>query len=179
MGMWSQFYVIQTPFSLYHRTNVLCCKERSPQKKKYSNSNVRERKYSSRFYSAMIAATRKVPSSLFLSMVTVCVWELAVWHTPVIADRSWQTGVGRVGASGTFNAPVLTTAFNSAKISFVVFLYRDFGEQIEDPRMFDVTSETRDITSVIILKSRLSLQVILPARASLVTPSLIDDSARP
>ena len=45
--------------------------------------------------------------------------------------------------------------------------------------MFDVTSETRDNTSVIILKSRLTLQVILPARASLVTPSLIYDSARP
>ena len=44
--------------------------------------------------------------------------------------------------------------------------------------MFEVTSETRDNTSVIILKSRLTLQVILPARASLVTPSLIDDSAR-
>ena len=43
--------------------------------------------------------------------------------------------------------------------------------------MFDVTSETRDNTSVIILKSRLTLQVILPARASLMTPSLIDDSA--
>ena len=42
--------------------------------------------------------------------------------------------------------------------------------------MFDVTSETRDNTSVIILKSRLTLQVILPARASLVTPSLTDDS---
>ena len=45
--------------------------------------------------------------------------------------------------------------------------------------MFDVTCETRDTTSVIILKSRLSLQVILPARASLVTSSLIDDSAHP
>ena len=45
--------------------------------------------------------------------------------------------------------------------------------------MFDVTSETRDNTSVIILKSRLTFQVILPSRASLVTPSLIDDSARP
>ena len=44
--------------------------------------------------------------------------------------------------------------------------------------MFDVTSETRDNTSVI-LKSRLTLQVILSARANLVTPSLIDDSARP
>ena len=45
--------------------------------------------------------------------------------------------------------------------------------------MFDVTSETRDDTSVIISKSRLTLVVILPARASLVTPSLIDDSALP
>ena len=80
---------------------------------------------------------------------------------------------------GTYNAPVLTTAFNSAKISLLVFLYRDFGEQIEDPRMFEVTSETRDYTSVVILKSRLTLQVILPARASHVTPSLIDNSACP
>ena len=45
--------------------------------------------------------------------------------------------------------------------------------------MFDVTSETRDITSVIIFKSRLTLQVILPAHVSLVTPSRIDDSACP
>ena len=45
--------------------------------------------------------------------------------------------------------------------------------------MFDVSSETRDHTSVINLKSRLILQSILPARASLVTLSLIDDSARP
>ena len=45
--------------------------------------------------------------------------------------------------------------------------------------MFDVSSETRDIKSLNILKSRLTLQVILPARASLVTSLLIDDSARP
>ena len=45
--------------------------------------------------------------------------------------------------------------------------------------MFDVTSETRDKTSVIILKSRLTLLVILPAHASLMTLSLIDNSARP
>ena len=50
---------------------------------------------------------------------------------------------------------------------------------MEDPRTFVVTSETRDNTSVIISKSRLTLQVILPVRASLVTPSQIDDSARP
>ena len=45
--------------------------------------------------------------------------------------------------------------------------------------MFDVTSETRDDTSMIILKSRLTLQIILPVRASLVTPPLTDDSACP
>ena len=80
---------------------------------------------------------------------------------------------------GTFDSPVLKAAFNSAKIFWLVFLNRDFGKQIEDLRMFDVTSETRDSSSVIILKSRLTLQVILPARARLVTPSLIENSARP
>ena len=60
---------------MYHRTNVFCCKERSPQKKKYSNLKVRENKYGSRFYSAMISTTRKVSSSPFLSVVTVCVCE--------------------------------------------------------------------------------------------------------
>ena len=79
----------------------------------------------------------------------------------------------------TFDSPVLKAAFNSAKILLLVFLYRDFGEQIEDPQMFDVTSETRDNSSVIILKSHLTLLVIRPARASLVTLSLIDDSACP
>ena len=121
----------------------------------------------------MITATRKGPSSPFLSVVTgVC--ERASCLTTRLSQ---QTRVGRVGASGTFNAPVLTTAFNSAPKSRYLFSY--LGEQIEDLRMFDVTSETRDDTSMIILKSCLTLQVILPARASLMTPSLIDDSARP
>ena len=39
--------------------------------------------------------------------------------------------------------------------------------------------ESIQTTAFIILKSRLTLQVIQPARASIVTPSLIDDSARP
>ena len=30
-------------FEMYHRTNVLSFKERSPQKKKYSNSKLREK----------------------------------------------------------------------------------------------------------------------------------------
>ncbi len=98
-------------------------------------------------------------------------WLLA--HT--CHSRLSRTGRGL----GTFDSLVLKAAFSSAKISLLIFLYSDFREQIEDPRMFDVTSETRDNSSVIILKSRLTWQVILPARASLVTPSLIDDSARP
>ena len=39
--------------------------------------------------------------------------------------------------------------------------------------MFDVTSKTRDNTSVIILKSRLTLLVILPARASYISTLLL------
>ena len=51
---------------LYHRTNVLCCKERSPQKKKYSNSKVMEENIAVVYYSTMIAATRKVNFSCIL-----------------------------------------------------------------------------------------------------------------
>ena len=48
--------------------NVLCCKERSPQKKKYSNSKVREENKAVVYYSlrAMIVATRKVHFSYIL-----------------------------------------------------------------------------------------------------------------
>ena len=161
---------------MYHRTNVLYCKERSPQKRKYSNSKVREENIAVVYYSlrAMIAATRKVTSFFSLPLGGDGVWARAGYHDACHSRLGW-TGRGL----GTFDLPVLKAAFNSAKISLLVFLYRDFGEQIEDPRMFVVTNETRDDLSVIILKSRQTLQVILPARASLVTPSLIDDIARP
>ena len=62
------------------------------------------------------------------------------WHAPDIWIVSgW---VGRAWGSWTVDTPVLNPAFSSAKISCLVFLYRDFGEQIEDPRMLDITSET-------------------------------------
>ena len=193
---------------MYHRTNVLCCKERSPQKKKYSNSKVREENITVVYYSAMITATQKVHFSCVLLLPSSWWWQ-GVGESWLFDTRKFtklfcldmaqgnmkgapnETRTGclthachsRLGRTdrglGTFDSPVLKAAFNSLKISFLVFLYRDFGEQIEDPRMFNVTRETRDNTSVIILKSRLTLQVILSARASLVTPSLIDDSARP
>ena len=156
------------------------CWKESPLKKKYSNSKVREENIADVYNSlrAMIAATRKVHFSYVLLLPSSWWWRGVgeSWLlTHACHSRLVRTGRGL----GTFNLPVLKAAFNSAKISWLVFLYRNFWEQIEYPRMFDVTSKTRDCSSVIILKSRLILQVILPARASLVTPSLIDDSARP
>ena len=63
-----------------------------------------------------------------------------------LLTHAWQMGRSRLGRTvrglRTFDAPVLKAAFNSAKISWLIFLYRDFEKQIEDPRMFDVTSET-------------------------------------
>ena len=157
---------------------MLCCKERSLQKKKYSNSKVREENIAVVYRSAMIAATRKVHFSCVLLLLSSWWWR-GVGESWLLA-HAYHSRLGRTGRGlGTFDSPVLKAAFNSGKISLLVFLYRDFGEQIEDPQMLHVTSETRDSSSVIILKSRLTLQVILPARASLVTPSLIDDSARP
>ena len=159
---------------------MFCCEERNPQKKKYSNSKVREENIAVVYYSlrAMIAATRKVHFSYVLLLPSS--WWSRVVGESWLLTHACHSRLGRTGRGlGTFDSPVLKAAFNSAKISLLVFLYRDFGEQIEDPRMFDVTSETRDNSSVIILKSRLTLLVILPARASHVTPSLIDDSARP
>ena len=41
----------QTAVVLYHKTNVLCCKERSPQKKKYSNSRLMEENIAVVYYS--------------------------------------------------------------------------------------------------------------------------------
>ena len=172
---------------MYYRTNVLCCKERSPQKKKILKLEGKGKKYSSRFYSAMIAVIQKVHFCCVLLLHSPWWWR-GVCESWLFDTRlSQQIGRSRLGydgsASRTFNAPVLTTIFNSAKISLLVFLYRDFGERIEDPPMFYFHQwsccETRDYLSVIILKSHLTLQVILPTRASLVTPSLIDDSARP
>ena len=126
----------------------------------------------------MIVATQKV-NFIYVLLLPSTWWWQGVGESWLLT-HACHSRLGRTGRGlGTFDSPVLKVAFNSAKISWLVFLYRDFGEQIEDPRMFDVTSETRDSSSVIILKSRLTSQVILPARASLVTPSLVDESARP
>ena len=63
---------------MYHKTNLLRCKERSPQKKKYPNSKVREENIEVIYYSAMIAATRKVHFSGVL----------------LLPSSRWRDGVG-------------------------------------------------------------------------------------
>ena len=87
-----QTWSLTIRWRLYHRTNVLCCKKRSSQKKKYSNSKVREENIAVVFIQLWLLQLEKFiylrPSSPFLSVVTGCGWELAVWHMPVIADRS-------------------------------------------------------------------------------------------
>ena len=138
-----------------HRTNVLCYKERSPQKKKHSNRRVKEKNIAVVYYSAMIAATRKVHFICILLLPSFWWWR-GVGETWLLT-HACHSRLGSTGRGpGTFDSPVLKAAFNSAKISLLVFLYRDFGEQIEDHRMFDVNSETRDSSFVIILKSRRS-----------------------
>ena len=117
----------------------------------------------------MIGTTRKVHFSHVLLLPSSW-WSWGVSESWLLT-RACHSRLGRTGRGlGTFDSPVLKAAFNSAKISLLVFLYRDFGEQIEDLQMFDFTSETRDNSYVIILKSHQTLLVILPARASLVTP---------
>ena len=67
---------------------TFCAVKKEVRRKRNTQTRRKGKKYSSRFYSAMITATRKVPSSPFLSVVMGCVWEMAVWHTPVTVDRS-------------------------------------------------------------------------------------------
>ena len=150
--------VYQKPtFIVYHRTNVLCCKERSPQKKKYSNSKVREENIAVIFiqlWSLQLEKFLLLPSSRWWRGVCEESW---LFDTCLLQ----QIGHSRLGYDGSGPPEPLTHPFwqlPSTLPKSHYLLYRDFGEQIEDPRMFDVTSETRDDTSVIILKSRLCMR---------------------
>ena len=93
---------------MYHRTNVLCCKERTPQEKKYSNSKVREENIAVVYYSlrATIAALEKFVLVTFY------------FSLPLVGDGSVGEGwlltytchsrLGRTGRGlGTFDSPVL------------------------------------------------------------------------
>ena len=140
---------------VYHRTNVLCCKERSPHKTKYSNLKVREENIAVVFIQLWSLQLEKFV--LVASFFPLPLGGDGVWMRAGCLIHACHSRLGRTDRGlGTFDSPVLKAAFNSLKISLLVFLYRDFGEQIEDPRMFDVTSETRDYTPEIISKSRLT-----------------------
>ena len=82
---------------------MLCFKERSQQKKKYSNSKVREENIVVVYYSlrAMIIATRKVYFITFFSLPLGgdggCRWELAI--DTCLTDGVVADWVGWVGAS--------------------------------------------------------------------------------
>ena len=62
-----------TIYSLYHRTNVLCCKEKSSQKKKYSNSKVREEN---------------------IAVVFIQLWSLQLKKFLLLPSSRWWRGVG-------------------------------------------------------------------------------------
>ena len=167
---------------MYHRTKVLCFKETSPQKKKYSNSWFKGENCSRCFIHLHYNSCSSKSSFRYILPLPSSWWQRRVsmiagcWHAP---DRWVVTGwVGRIGVSLTFDAPVSKPAFNSAKISWLVFLYIwRTNRRSQNVRCHQWNCrKTRDNSCVIILKSRLTLQVILPARARFVTFSLIDDS---
>ena len=58
--------------SLYHRTKVLCCKERSSQKKKYSNSKVKEEN---------------------IAVVFIQLWSLQLEKFVLLPSSRWWRGV--------------------------------------------------------------------------------------
>ena len=91
-------FVFTSSVGVYHRTNVLCCKERSPQKKKFSDSKVREENIAVVYYSAMIAATRKVHFSCVLLLPSS--WLGRVWVRADCLTHAWQIRRSRLGLDG-------------------------------------------------------------------------------
>ena len=81
---------------MHHRTNILCCKERSPQKKKYSNSKVKEKNIAVVFiqlWSLQLEQFLLLPSSW---------WWQGVWESWLFDTRlSQQMGHSRLGYDGS------------------------------------------------------------------------------
>ena len=112
---------------MYHRTNVLCCKERSPQKKKYSNSKVREENIAVIFiqlWSLQLEKFILVASFFSLPFGGDGVWVRAGCLTYVCHSRLGRTDRGL----GTFDSPVLKAAFNSLPKSHYLFSYVEILE---------------------------------------------------
>ena len=90
---------------LYHRSNVLCCKERSPQKKKYSNSKVREENIAVVFIQLWLLQLEKflLPSSR---------WWRGVCESWLFDTRLLQQiGRSRLGYNGSGPPEPLTHPF--------------------------------------------------------------------
>ena len=87
-----------------------CCAEKKEvrRKKKYSNSKVKEENIAVVYYSALIAATRKVPFSCVLLLPSSRWWrgvgESWLFDTR-LTDGSSQTVVGHVGTSEPLTHP--------------------------------------------------------------------------
>ena len=158
-GWWPiiSIYEFSRQHFVYHRTKVFCCKERSPKKKKRSNST----------------------SSLLLPSSWCWRGVCESWLFDI--RLSQQIGRNRLGYDGSEPSEPWTHPFwqlpstlpKSHNLSSYIEILKNKSKIIECSMSLVM------IHLWFFLKSRLTLQVILPARASLVTLSLIDDSARP
>ena len=91
---------------VYHRTKVLCCKERSPQEKKYSNSKVREKNIALVFIQLWSLQLEKF-LLLHFSRWWRCVCESWLFDTRL----SQQIGRSRLGYDGSEPPEPLTHPF--------------------------------------------------------------------
>ena len=159
---------------MYHRTNVLCSKERSPQKKKCSNSKVREENIAVLFIQLWSLQLEK-----FLFLASSRWWQGECENWQFDTRLSQQIGRSRLGYDGSGPPEPLMHPFwqlpSTLPKSHYLFSYIEILEN--KSKILECSMSL--VKHVIILKSRLTLQIILSARSSLVTPSLIDDSARP
>ena len=103
---------------LYHRTNVLCCKERSPQKKKYSNSKVREANIAVVFI--QLGSLQLEKFILVASFFSLPLGGDGVWVRAGCLTHTCHSRLGRIDrALETFDSPVLKVAFKSPKSRYL------------------------------------------------------------
>ena len=93
----------------------------------------------------------------------------------------WQLGRNRLGRMGwgllDFWRTCFETCLQFCQTCFLILRFWRTNRRSQNVRCHQWNCrKTRDNSCVIILKSHLTLQVILPARARFVTFSLIDDS---
>ena len=154
--VWLQSWGFEECWVLCHRTNVLCCKERSPQKKNYSK--IRKENIAVVFiqlWSLQLEKFLLLPSSR---------WWRGVCESWLFDTRlSQQIGRSRLGYDGLGPPEPLTHPFwqlpSTLPRPHYTFSYIEILENKSKIRECSMSRETRDITSVIILKSRLTLQV--------------------